>query len=123
MDRYHGQQIHKRLSAFPVIDHADLDLSSSLYLFFQTQDCLIIHVFSFHSRVNFAVGRLQESTVSTEDFMFGIAGKPLKRIGHVNDGVVMGSYIAKNERTRHVDGADIYLRVWSTCYFGLDALS
>lgn len=51
--------------------------------------------------------------------MFCIAGKPLKRIRDVDDGVVMRSNITKNECTGHVDSADIYFWVGSTCYFGL----
>ncbi len=108
-DRYHGQQVHKRLASLAIIDHADLRLLSLIDHVLDAQHRLVIDVFPFHAGLDLAIRGLQESTVSSEYFMFRVRRESFEDIGAVDDRQIMLRHVADHERARHVHRPDVDL--------------
>lgn len=66
-NRNHGEQIHKRLAASPVIDQANLSFGPRIDRVLQVQNRSVVDVLSLDAGFYIAIRRLQKSAVPAED--------------------------------------------------------
>jgi hypothetical protein len=122
-NRNHSKQIHKRLTALPIIDQTNLRLTLCCNAILQIQHRIIIAVFSFDAGCDAPVRGLEESAVLTDDFVARVACQAFKGFGGVFDGGVVDFGVADYEGAGEVYSANVYLGVWATGDFDLFLLS
>jgi hypothetical protein len=76
----HGQQIHKRLAAFPVVDQTDLGLLSHGDAVLEIKGRVIIAIFALHTRLDFTIRRLKKTTILPLDLKFSVTRQSLETL-------------------------------------------
>jgi hypothetical protein len=112
-DRDHGQQIHKRLPAVPIIDQADLRFLLLLNHLSEIAHGVIVNIFALHTGIYFAVGILEKSAILSYNFRSLVAGEALEVIGAVNYRHILCSRIAHYEGAGQIYVSYIDLRIGS----------
>lgn len=110
-NRDHGQQIHKRLTATPIVDERDLRFALKIDHVLQVQNGVVIHIFASLSWLDVAVRRLQKPTVASEDHVLRVAGQTFEVVRAVHDRTIVSFSIAHDEGAGQVHGANIDFRI------------